>query len=91
LTPKDYLTNRNFCPIPWTGIMYNFDGDVKTCIRSSKPVGNIQDQTIEEIVTNGKSCDTRQRMLDNKPGERCSPCYELEQEGNSFNIISDRR
>lgn len=71
--------------------MYNFDGDVKTCIRSSEPIGNIQDQSIEEIVTNGKSCDTRQRMLNNEPGKRCDPCYELEQEGNSFNIISDRR
>ena len=91
MNPKDYLTNRNFCPIPWTGIMYNFDGDVKTCIRSSEPIGNIQDQPIEEIVANAKSRDTRQRMLNNQPGQRCGPCYGLEQEGNSFDIISDRR
>ena len=87
---KDYLTNRNFCPIPWTGIMYGSDGDVKTCIRSSEPIGNLIDAPIEEILSNEKSCDTRKRMLDNQPGLRCNPCYELEQGKNSFDIISDR-
>jgi sulfatase maturation enzyme AslB (radical SAM superfamily) len=29
-------------------------------------------------------------MIINEPGTRCSPCYELEKEKNSFDIISDR-
>ncbi len=70
--------------------MYNFDGSVKTCIRSSEPIGNIKDDIIEEIVHNQKNTQTRQRMLDNKPGERCTPCYELEGTANKFDIISDR-
>ena len=70
--------------------MYNFDGSVKTCIRSSEPIGNIKDDSIEEIVHNQKNTQTRQRMLDNKPGERCTPCYELEGTANKFDIISDR-
>ena len=70
--------------------MYNFDGDVKTCIRSSEPVGNIKNNSIEEIVNNQKNTQTRQRMLDNKPGKRCTPCYELEGTQNKFDIISDR-
>ena len=90
MNSKDYLTNRNFCPIPWTGIMYNFDGSVKTCIRSSEPIGNIRDNSIEEIVHNQKNTQTRQRMLDDKPGERCTPCYDLEGVENKFDIISDR-
>jgi len=47
---KEYLTNRAFCPAPWTGLMYNFDGTVKNCIRSASPIGNINDQPIEEIL-----------------------------------------
>jgi len=90
LNSKDYLTNRNFCPIPWTGIMYNFDGSVKNCIRSSEPIGNIRNNSIEEIVHNQKNTQTRQRMLDDKPGERCTPCYDLEGVENKFDIISDR-
>jgi len=90
LNPKDYITNRNFCPIPWTGLMYNFDGNVKTCIRSSEPIGNIQEHSIEQILNNSSNKDTRTKMLNNEPGSRCYPCYELEQEQNKFDIISDR-
>ena len=47
---KEYLTNKAFCPVPWTGLMYNFDGNIKTCIRSSDIIGNIQDNTIVDIL-----------------------------------------
>jgi MoaA/NifB/PqqE/SkfB family radical SAM enzyme len=90
MNPKDYLTNRSFCPVPWTGLMYNFDGNVKTCIRSSEPIGNISETPIEQILNNSKNKDTRQRMLDGQPGQRCDPCYELEGKENKFDIISDR-
>jgi hypothetical protein len=50
MTPKDILTNPYFCPIPWTGLMYNMDGTVKNCIRSAEPIGNIADASIENIL-----------------------------------------
>ena len=53
MTPKDILTNKHFCPMPWTGLMYNVDGRVKNCIRSDPAtgtLGNIKDNTIEEIL-----------------------------------------
>lgn len=87
---KEYLTNRHFCPMPWTGLMYNFDGNVKTCIRSSAPIGNIQEKPIEEIVNGVKNINNRFNMIVNEPGPRCFPCYDLEQEKNKFDIISDR-
>lgn len=87
---KAYLTNRHFCPVPWTGLMYNFDGNIKTCIRSSAPIGNIQEKSIEEIVNGVRNTNTRFNMIINEPGPRCSPCYNLEQEKNKFDIISDR-
>lgn len=90
MNSKEYLTNQNFCPVPWTGLMYNFDGSVKNCIRSSAPIGNIQDHPIEEIVNNVENQHTRFNMIINEPGPRCFPCYELEKDKNSFEIISDR-
>lgn len=90
MTPKDYLTNKNFCPIPWTGLMYNFDGTVKNCIRSAAPIGNIHHDSIDSIVTGVENVTTKTRMLSNQPGENCHPCYTLEQNQNSFEIISDR-
>ena len=88
MNSKEYLTNRAFCPVPWTGIMYNFDGTVKNCIRSASPIGNINDSTIEEILA--QDYMIKADMQNNQKFSRCDPCYELEQDKNNFNIISDR-
>lgn len=90
MNEKEYLTNKNFCPMPWTGLMYNFDGNIKNCIRSSRSIGNIQSNSVEDILSGEKNLETKKNMLESKPGPRCSPCYELEQEKKSFEIISDR-
>jgi sulfatase maturation enzyme AslB (radical SAM superfamily) len=68
--------------------MYNFDGSVKNCIRSSAPIGNINDNTIEEILNNDHMIKADMRA--EQKFSRCNPCYELEQTQNKFDIISDR-
>jgi MoaA/NifB/PqqE/SkfB family radical SAM enzyme len=70
--------------------MYNFDGNVKNCIRSADTIGNIRNDSIEDIVNGNINIQTRTNMLANQPGSRCYPCYNLEQEKNNFDIISDR-
>lgn len=91
MTPKDVLTNPAFCPMPWVGLMYNFDGNVKNCIRSAEILGNIQDNTIEEIVL-GHNNTTRQAMIVDKiHPSNCKPCLDLELGKKSFDIISDRK
>lgn len=88
MNSREYLTNRAFCPVPWTGIMYNFDGTVKNCIRSARPIGNINDNSIEEILSNDHAI--KSDMHAGVKFGRCDPCYNLEQDKNNFNIISDR-
>jgi MoaA/NifB/PqqE/SkfB family radical SAM enzyme len=88
MNSKEYLTNRAFCPVPWTSIMYNFDGTVKNCIRSAGPIGNIRDSDIEQILGNDHLI--KADMQAGQKFARCNPCYNLEQEENNFNIISDR-
>ena len=68
MTPKDILTNPYFCPMPWTGLMYNFDGKVKNCIRSDEKtglLGNIKQAPIEEILL-GPINVTKQTNITNK-------------------------
>ena len=90
MTPKDVLTNKTFCPMPWTGLMYNFDGTVKNCIRSAETIGNIKDALIEDIVL-GKANDTRQSMIMNSIyTQNCKPCHDLEAGKSGFDMISDR-
>ena len=76
--------------MPWTGLMYNFDGNVKNCIRSSDSIGNITNQSIEEILSGNLNFETQQNMLSQQPGKSCQPCYELEKDKTGFKIISDR-
>jgi sulfatase maturation enzyme AslB (radical SAM superfamily) len=70
--------------------MYNVDGKVKNCIRSAGELGNLKDNTIEEILHGDTNLDTQQRMLNNQPGKNCHTCYDLEVDKTSFDIISDR-
>ena len=89
MTPRDILTNSYFCPMPWTGLMYNFDGKVKNCIRSAGPLGNIKDQPIEQILVNNNQV-RQQQIVDQQPVETCHTCYDLERGKKGFNHISDR-
>jgi MoaA/NifB/PqqE/SkfB family radical SAM enzyme len=93
MTPKDVLTNKHFCPMPWTGLMYNFDGKVKNCIRSDSAtglLGNIKDAPIEEILLGSINVTKQTNITNNKPAAGCHTCYELENSKEGFDIISDR-
>jgi sulfatase maturation enzyme AslB (radical SAM superfamily) len=92
MTPKDILTNPSFCPIPWTGLMYNQDGKVKNCIRSDEtlPIGNIQQDTIENIVLGTENISRQSKIISKLPVASCHTCKELENNKKSFDIVSDR-
>jgi sulfatase maturation enzyme AslB (radical SAM superfamily) len=90
MTPKDMLTNRTFCPMPWTGLMYNFDGKVKNCIRSAGPIGDLKHDTIQDIVIGSTNVSTQHNIVNNQPVSTCHTCYDLEGDKSGFNIISDR-
>ena len=89
MTPKDMLTNPSFCPIPWTGLMYNFDGTVKNCIRSAGPLGDIKDQPIDQILIDNNQ-PRQQQIIDQQPVKTCHTCYDLERGKKGFDHISDR-
>jgi len=90
MTPKDVLTNKHFCPMPWTGLMYNVDGRVKNCIRSAGSLGNIKDNAIEEILLGPINVTKQTNIIDNQPAAGCHTCYDLEHGKEGFDIISDR-
>ena len=89
MTPRDMLTNPSFCPMPWTGLMYNFDGKIKNCIRSAGLLGNIKDQPIESILVENNR-PRQQQIVDQQPVDTCHTCYDLERGKKGFDHISDR-
>lgn len=92
MTPKDMLTNPAFCPMPWTGLMYNFDGKIKNCIRSvdTMPIGNIQHDSIENIVLGDENRLRQKTIINKSPVDSCHTCKDLENNKKSFSMISDR-
>jgi uncharacterized Fe-S cluster-containing radical SAM superfamily protein len=73
--------------------MYNFDGRVKNCIRSDAAtgaLGNIKDNTIEEILLGPVNITKQTNIINNQPAAGCHTCYNLERGKEGFDIISDR-
>ena len=86
------LTNPYFCPMPWTGLMYNFNGRVKNCIRSvdSMPLGNIQKTPIRDILQGPENTARQINIINQSPTPSCQTCYDLEHGKKGFDIVSDR-
>ncbi len=79
--------------MPWTGLMYNFDGKVKNCIRSDEKtglLGNIKQAPIEEILLGPTNVTKQTNITNNKSAAGCHTCYDLERGKEGLDIISDR-
>lgn len=72
--------SKTFCMHPFTGLATREDGSVKACCRSH-PVGNIQDQSLEEVWNNKTMIRIRQQVLNNERPKECEPCFALEDQG----------
>lgn len=87
---REYLTNKSFCPLPWTGIHINTDGEVKNCIVSNEILGDLTRSDLPSIVTGEVNTTIKQQMLQDQKPNNCNACYLLEQQKNSFDIVSSR-
>jgi MoaA/NifB/PqqE/SkfB family radical SAM enzyme len=72
--------SKTFCMHPFTGLATREDGAVKVCCRSA-PIGNIQDNTLEEIWNNDTMQLVRKQVLSGERPEVCKPCFDLEDQG----------
>ena len=83
------LLDKNFCVIPWTGFEIEPSGDVKNCIISKEVIGNLKENSIEELID--KNSSIRQDMLEGKFPKSCEGCYLQEKHrGKDFGSISSR-
>jgi radical SAM protein with 4Fe4S-binding SPASM domain len=87
---KTYLTNKSFCPLPWTGFILEPNGDIKNCIVSKDVLGNINDQDVVSILKDSKNQEIKSCMLQKIQHPNCNACYELEKNKKSFEINSSR-
>jgi|TARA_B100001094_G_C18145651_1_gene780515 MoaA/NifB/PqqE/SkfB family radical SAM enzyme len=88
-----YLKNKSLCPLPFAGAIVNTDGEVQCCSISKEFLGNVNNQSLQEILTTSKKLkQIRRDMLDNKFPYNCSDCYKKEQHHTTLNFenVSNR-
>jgi len=87
---KKILTNKSFCPLPWSGFELEPNGTIKNCIISKEKLGNINQNNISSILKGDKNLLLKKNMLaDNKP-KNCSGCHLQEQGRKNLSSISSR-
>ena len=65
---------------PFTGLATREDGAIQVCCRSH-PIGNIQDNTLEEIWNGDNIKRIRKQVLTGYRPHECEPCFSLEDQG----------
>ena len=73
-----------YCAAPWRGLHINPRGDVKTCCAGDpNMLGNLNTQTIEEILHGPVMQEIRQSIRQGKPHAYCYNCVKSERYGRS--------
>ena len=72
------------CAAPWRGLHINPRGDVKTCCAGDpNMLGNLNEQSIEQILHSPLMQEIRQTLRRGEPHEYCSNCVKAERYGRS--------
>lgn len=87
---KKLLTNKSFCPLPWTGFIAQQNGEIKNCVLAEKVIGNINNDPIEQILKGEANKQIKEQMLADQKPSSCVGCYKLEHNKKTFDIISQR-
>lgn len=76
------MSDNFFCAAPWRGLHINPRGDVKTCCAGNpNMLGNLNTQTIEQILNSDQMNEIRHNLSQGKPHEYCSNCVRAERFG----------
>lgn len=75
--------SKTFCILPWIHQHTWPNGDVYPCCiyKSSNPLGNMEEQPLEEIWNNKKTKDLRKQLLNGEKPEPCTRCFMHEEMG----------
>lgn len=84
MSPKEYLTNPAFCPLPWTGVTIFPNGSVKNCCVSDGVLGNIKEHNIIHIVNGTENRAVKEKMLNRVHVDSCNHCYRAEKTNNKL-------
>ena len=80
---SEIKNNKHFCMMPWVHMHLWPAGFTYPCCMSDPdhPIGNTQNQSLQEIWNGDQMRQIRMNMLQGEPSKECRRCYELEENG----------
>ena len=86
MTPREkelLIDSETFCMLPWMHLHAFPDGRAYPCCFAFDKlhVGNVNEQSMEEVFNGDKMKQMRLNMLNNKKSRECIKCYDQEQSG----------
>tara|TARA_E500000081_G_scaffold106219_2_gene107862 strand:- start:1152 stop:2387 length:1236 start_codon:yes stop_codon:yes gene_type:complete len=86
MTPREkelLIDSENFCMLPWMHLHAFPDGRAYPCCFALDKlhVGNVNEQSMEEVFNGDKMKQMRLNMLANKKSRECAKCYDQEDSG----------
>jgi len=73
---KEIVIRDTFCVLPWMHLYVNPKANVHACCQAEQhlPMGNLLENTVEEIINNEKFRNMRKKMLEGKQCRECKIC-----------------
>jgi len=90
--PGDKIS-KSFCVLPWIHLNTWPNGNVYPCCLTDwrETVGNLKDNTLEEIWNNDKMKELRRYMMEGKKHDNCRKCFQQEDYGLDSTRTSSNR
>lgn len=79
---KDKMESKYYCSAPWKGVTVRENGNVLTCCVGTKVLGNLRDQSIQEIMDSPALQAIKDDMLSNVDNDNCRMCKSQERINN---------
>jgi len=79
-----FKQSKHFCAVPWNYFKVGMNGDVTTCVNGEYTLGNLKNNSIEEILNNPKLVEIRDNLIKDQPDKNCQKCQSLENVSNSY-------
>ena len=88
----DFTNKKHFCILPWIHFHVSQNGRVSPCCNNNRYLGNIQQNSINEIWNGKPFEELRTQFKNNILDKRCVHCYNIEASGKkSMRQISNEK
>jgi MoaA/NifB/PqqE/SkfB family radical SAM enzyme len=83
------MDKKTFCMKPFSGLFLSPDGGIKYCCALKENLGNINKNSVEEIINSELALDIRNKIINGEWHDSCSYCKKVEERGGRSERVND--